>query len=95
MVVTLIGISIYHMSCFVQTTPFGLFLSKINISVVSSRPLISPGAAGSGHHFARILITLGEYVFSYLTITHSKVVAFQVLFTANPVRNAFTLQSSS
>lgn len=77
------------MSCFVQTTPFGLFLSKINISVVSSRPLISPRAAGSGHHFARILITLGEFFFSYLTVTHSKVVAFRVLFTANTVRNVY------
>lgn len=89
------GSSSVGMSCFVQTTPFGLFLSKINISVVSSRLLISPRAAGSGHHFARILITWGEFFFSYLTITHSKVVAFQVLFTANPVRHAFTLQSSS
>lgn len=62
------GSSSVGMSCFVQATPLGLFLSKINISVVSSRPLISPRAAGSGHHFARILITLSEIFFSLISL---------------------------
>lgn len=103
LVVTLIEIWIlYHilcpgsstmcMSCFVQTTPLGLFFPKINISKFSSRPFISSSTSGSVHHFACILIILGES-FSYLTITHSRVVTFSI-FTANPVRNAFILHKS-
>lgn len=57
------GSSSVGMSCFVQTTPFGLFLSKINISVVSSRLLISPKSCWFRAPFCTYIDNIGWIFF--------------------------------